>query len=116
DIDDTPELFDAIPESRKWKMYGDSARPETISYMSRNGFNIEGAPKWKGSVEDGIAYLKSFDKIIIHPRCKKLIEEMRKYSYKTDRNTQEVLPVVEDKWNHYIDALRYSLADYIKGK
>lgn len=114
EIDDLPETFDRMPGARKWKWYGDAARPETVSYMSRQGFDIESAPKWKGSVEDGIEYLKGFDRIYVHPRCRRLIEEFKKYSYKVDRHTQEILPEVVDAWNHWIDALRYSLALYIK--
>ncbi len=114
EFEDLPALYERIPESRRWKIYGDCARPETISYLARQGFQIEAAPKWQGSVEDGIEYLKSFDTIFIHPRCQKTIEEKMKYSYKVDRNTQDILPVLVDDWNHYIDAERYALADYIK--
>ncbi len=106
-------LYSKIPESRRWKIYADCARPETISYMARQQFNIEGAPKWTGSVEDGVEYLRGFNRIYIHPRCVNTIEEFKKYSYKVDKHTQEILPVLVDSWNHYIDALRYSLADYI---
>jgi phage terminase large subunit len=113
EFEDLPALYDSIPESRRWKIYADCARPETISYLSRKGFNIEAAPKWQGSVEDGIEYLRSFNTIYIHPRCKKTIEEKMKYSFKVDKHTQEILPVLVDAWNHYIDAERYSLADYI---
>ena len=115
DMDELPQLFDSVPESRKWKIYGDCSRPETISYMAKNGFNIEGAPKWTGSVEDGVEYIKSFDNVYIHPRCAKTIDEFKKYSYKVDRNTKEILPVLVDNNNHYIDSIRYALADYIKG-
>jgi len=34
---------------------------------------------------------------------------MKHYSYKTDKLTGDVLPVLEDKHNHCIDALRYAL-------
>lgn len=113
EFEDLPPLYDTVPDSRRWKIYADCARPETISYLSRKGFNIEAAPKWQGSVEDGIEYIKSFNNIFIHPRCKNTIEEFKKYSYKVDRHTQEILPVLVDSWNHYIDATRYALADYI---
>lgn len=116
DMDDIPQLFDAVPESRKWRIYADCARPETVSYVKKKQFNIESAPKWSGSVEDGIEYIKSFENIYIHPRCAKTINEFNKYSYKVDRNTKEILPVLVDNHNHYIDAIRYALADYIKGK
>lgn len=114
EFEDMPALYDKIPDIRRWSIYGDCARPETISYLSRKGFRIEGAPKGSGSVEDGVEYIRSFDRIFIHPRCVKLIEEMTKYSFKVDKHTQEILPVLVDDWNHYIDALRYALADYIK--
>ncbi|MBL0878075.1 PBSX family phage terminase large subunit [Serratia marcescens] len=105
--------YPGIPGARKWPIHGDSSRPETISYLSRQGFVIDAAAKWPGSVEDGIAYLKGFEEIIIHERCKHMVDEARLYSYKTDRLTGEVLPVVVDKHNHLWDAVRYSLDGYI---
>lgn len=115
EINDIPALFDIIPESRKWKMYGDCARPETISYVQKQGFNIEAASKWSGSVEDGIAYLKGFEEIVIHSRCKNTIDEFNFYSYKVDINSGEILPKIVDKYNHHIDAIRYALSEYITG-
>lgn len=115
EIDDLHKELAKIPQSKKWKIYGDCSRPETISYLVKNNsYNVEGAPKWQGSVEDGVEYLKGFHNIYIHPRCVETIEEFKKYSYKVDKNTKEILPVIVDAWNHYIDALRYSLADYIQ--
>lgn len=108
EIDDTPELFDKVPESRKWQITADNARPETISYMRRQGFKIKGAKKGAGSVEDGIEFLKSYE-IIVHPRCKHLISELSFYSYKVDKLTGDVLPLLVDAHNHCIDAARYAL-------
>lgn len=108
--------YPGIPGARDWPIKADCSRPETISYLRRQGFNIDGAEKWQGSVEDGIAHIKGFDKVVIHPRCKKTLEEFRKYSYKKDRLTDEVLPIIVDKWNHGIDALRYSLDGYIMAR
>lgn len=114
EIDELPQLYRSVPESDKWPIKGDEARPETISYLAKRcGFNISGAKKWKGSIEDGIAYLKSFDKIVIHPRCKHTADEFRLYSYKIDKVTNEILPIVLDKSNHCIDAIRYGLDGYI---
>ncbi|MEQ4898670.1 PBSX family phage terminase large subunit [Proteus vulgaris] len=116
ELDHMPAFYDKIPESRKWPIKADSARPETISYLKRQGFNISAAKKWQGSVEDGITHLRGFKQIIIHPRCKKTAKEARLYSYKTDRITGEVLPVIEDKNNHCWDAVRYGLDGYITQK
>jgi phage terminase large subunit len=107
EIDNTPDLFDTIPGARKWTIRADSARPETVSYMQRKGFKIIPAVKGPGSVEDGIEFLKSYD-IIVHPRCKRTIHELTHYKFKEDKQTGEILPVLEDKDNHVIDALRYA--------
>lgn len=115
DIVDTPALYNQIPDSRRYLISADSARPETISHLRNSGYNIEGASKWKGSVEDGIQVLRSFENIVIHPRCKGVIDEMRLYKFKVDRLTGDIKPIPEDKHNHYIDALRYALVKYIQG-
>jgi phage terminase large subunit len=114
EIDRTPALFDSLVPgqpnmARKWPIRADSARPETISYMQRNGYpRITPATKGAGSVEDGIEFLKSFD-IVVHPRCRHTIDELTHYAFKTDPLTNEVTPILEDKKNHVIDALRYSV-------
>lgn len=114
EIDELPQLYMSVPGADKWSIKADSARPETISYLkTRCGFNISAAEKWQGSIEDGIAYIKSFDKVIIHPRCKHTADEFRLYSYKTDKLTNEVLPIVLDKNNHLCDSIRYALDGYI---
>ena len=108
EIMDTPELFMSVPEAEKWPITADSARPETISHVRNNGFpKIRAAVKGPKSVEDGIEWLKSFD-IVVHPRCKKTIDELTLYSYKEDPLTGNVLPLLVDKKNHVIDALRYA--------
>ena len=115
DLDETPALFDIIETARKWPIKADNARPETISFMRRRGFNISAAKKWQGSIEDGIEFLKSYD-IVIHPRCRHTIDEFNHYSYKVDKQTGEVLPIVVDSFNHIIDGLRYSLVDLMRGR
>lgn len=108
DIVDTPALFMSVPDSEKWPMVADSARPETISHMQRNGFpKITAAIKGARSVEEGVEFLKGFD-IVVHPRCKHTIDELTLYSFKTDPLTGQILPVLDDKDNHVIDALRYA--------
>ena len=102
EIDEMPQLYRSVPESTKWPIKADCARPETISYLKRHGFNIEGAEKWPESIEEGINFIRSFDKVVIDPRCVHTADEFRLYAYKTDRLTGEVLPVVLDKNNHCI--------------
>jgi phage terminase large subunit len=108
EIVDTPSLFMTVPDSEKWPITADSSRPETISHMRKNGFKkIQPAVKGPKSVEDGIEWLKSFD-IVVHPRCQHTIDELTLYSYKVDDLTGNVLPILADKDNHVIDALRYA--------
>ena len=113
ELDELPQLFLSIPTTQKWPIKADSARPETISYMKRKGFNISAAKKWAGSVEDGVALLKGFRKIYIHVRCKHAAEEFNLYSYKVDRQNGDILPIIVDANNHVIDALRYALDGYV---
>lgn len=109
EIDNLPALFMSVPDSEKWPITADSARPETINYMQKHGFpKILPAIKGARSLEEGVEFLKSFD-IIVHPRCKHLIDELTLYSYKTDPMTGAVIPILADKDNHCIDSLRYAL-------
>ena len=109
EIDRLPDLFRRVPESEKWFITADSARPETISYMQRHGFpKINAAIKGPKSLEEGVEFLKSYD-IVVHPRCQHVIDELTLYSYKIDPLTAQVLPALADKDNHCIDAVRYAL-------
>lgn len=108
EIDQLPELFNHVPQAKRWLITADSSRPETISYMQRQGFKIMPAIKGARSVEEGVEFLKAYD-IIVHPRCEHAIRELQHYSYKIDDLTGQVLPMLADKDNHIIDAIRYAL-------
>lgn len=117
EMDELPTLFDQVPGSRMWPIKADCARPETISFMANKyGYKISGAEKWSGSVEDGIARMKAFRGIKVHHRCPKTAQEFRLYSYKVDKQTRDILPVIDDRWNHYIDSIRYGLAGIIQNR
>lgn len=116
ELDDTTTFITTrIDRFAEYVTRWDDARPESISHLKRHGLTRSIAvDKWKGSVEDGIAFLRSFREIIIHPRCVETIKEMRLYSYKVDRLSGDVLPDIVDAWNHYIDALRYAVTPIMK--
>jgi phage terminase large subunit len=115
DIDRTPQLLDQIPDARKYKIRADNARPETISFLNRHGYPlVESVEKWTGSVEDGIAFLRSFERIVIHERCPHTIEEARLYSFKVDRLSGDVMADVKPGNDHCMDALRYALCPLIR--
>lgn len=99
-----------IPRFADYATRADNARPESISYVRRHGLpKVEPCKKGKGSVEDGIAHMRSYREIVLHPRCVETIREFRLYSYKVDRLSGDVLPDIVDAANHGIDSLRYAL-------
>ena len=116
ELDDTaPMMRQHLPGIEKYVVRADSARPESISYLKRHGLpRIVGVQKGKGSVEDGIEFIKSFKRVFIHPEAAATLREFKLYSYKTDRLSGDVLPVVLDENNHYIDAVRYALEPLMK--
>lgn len=123
ELDETADyLCTHIPGIDDHVVRADSARPESISYLKRKDEtgirkhlpHIKAVEKGKGSVEDGIEFIRSFDEVVIHPRCKETTKEFMNYSYKVDRNTGDILPTISDAWNHYIDSIRYALEPIMK--
>jgi phage terminase large subunit len=116
EIDSTAQhLRERIPGIERHMVRADNARPESISYLMRHGLpNCVSVDKWPGSVEDGIAHLRSYREIVIHPRCTGFLNEARLYSFKVDRLTGDVLDTIIDAHNHYIDATRYALGPMIR--
>jgi phage terminase large subunit len=111
EVDELDKLFLQIENCDKWPIRADSNRPDTISYMQRNGFPlIRKAKKGPDSVKDGIEFLLKYE-IIVHPECKHAQHELKHYSYEVDKLTGKILPILEDKKNHIIDSIRYAVED-----
>lgn len=101
--------FEGIPGCENWTITADSSRPETIDYMKRHGFpKMRPSVKGPNSVNEGVEFMKSYD-IVVHPRCKHVIDELSSYRYKVDPHTEEITNILEDKKNHTIDAIRYGI-------
>lgn len=94
----------------KSRLISDSAEPKSIQEYKSFGINAIGAKKGKGSVESGIKFMQSFDKIYIHPDCPNLYGEFCNYQWREDKNG-DYLPEPMDAFNHGIDAIRYALED-----
>lgn len=109
-----PYLHAGIAGATNQRITADSARPETIDFMKRRGFDIRAAAKGPGSIEEGIEFLRNYD-IVVHPRCEHLIDELIHYSWEVDRQTGLILPKLKDADNHVIDALRYALEGARRG-
>ena len=109
EIDDYIDFIKTVDGA--WENYitADCARPEAISHLNRHGGHIIKSIKGPGSVLEGVNFIKNF-KIIINPDCKNSIYEFTNYSHKVEKLTGLIKPTeFEDKNNHCIDAIRYSL-------
>ena len=114
-IDDTPALFARIEGAREHIIRADNSRPETIHFVARHGFSrLIAADKWPGSVEDGVEHLRSYESIVIHPRCGNAFREANGWSYQVDRLSGDVLPVLRAGDDHVWDAVRYALGPLIR--
>ena len=118
ELDDVPKVAAQIPDFHRFDAFWDSAQPAMISHVKRHGLHrTKDVVKKKGSVEDGIQFIRSFRRVYIHPRCKETLNEFENYSWKIDRNAVDprtgqnlILDVPVDEFNHYVDALRYALS------
>jgi phage terminase large subunit len=127
EIDHTPALFDGLVKdrgvpvisqmksARGWTIIADSANPQAISYLNRNGYNVKPAKKGPNSIKEGIAFLQGYD-IVVHPRCVHTHDELIHYSYEIDPHTKLVLPILSEKKNHVIDSLRYAVEPLRRSK
>ena len=93
----------------KSTIIADSAEMKSIEEVKREGLiRIKPSVKGAGSILQGIQKLQQYE-LIVHPSCRKTIEELKAYSWKKDKKTNEYLNEAEDANNHFLDALRYSL-------
>lgn len=105
-----------MPDIANHIVRADSANPATIEYLKRHGLpRIIGTEKWANSVQEGMAHIRNYKQIVIHPDCERTISEARLYSYKVDRNDQ-ITNTILDAHNHTWDAVRYALSPMIKRK
>ncbi|MEJ9158871.1 terminase large subunit, partial [Bacillus cereus] len=93
------------------RIIADSADPKSIEELKRLGVSkIKPSRKGNDSVLHGIQFIQQF-KMVIHPSCTAIIEELENYTYEKDRKTNEYINKPIDKFNHILDALRYALED-----
>lgn len=87
----------------------DSAEKKSIEEIRRAGVNkIRASVKGPDSIMHGIQQLQNYE-IIVHPSCTGIITELENYSWQKDKKTNEYINKPIDAFNHFIDALRYSL-------
>lgn len=96
-----------LVEFKQAEIYGDSEAPERIEEIRREGFNIHESRKGKGSVKDGIDSVKRH-KLHIHRDSVNLINEIRSYKYKEDKDGHVLEEPVKFR-DHACDAFRYAI-------
>ena len=94
----------------------DCAEQKSIEEMRREGI-IKIKPRVKGadSIIHGIQKLQQYE-IIVHPDCEGIITEFQNYAWQKDKQSGEYINKPIDAFNHYIDALRYSIQSAGTGK
>ncbi len=86
----------------------DSAEPKSIADLRRHGLRkVVKADKGKDSIMHGIQYIQQFT-IFVHPKCTNAINELSNYVWAKDKNDEPMNRPI-DEYNHFLDALRYSL-------
>lgn len=86
----------------------DSAEQKSIEEIKRGGIiKIKPAVKGPDSIIHGLQKLMNYT-IIVHPDCRGIICEFENYSWQKDKNGEYINKPI-DSFNHFCDALRYSL-------
>ena len=87
----------------------DSAEPRSIEELRVLGIKAIPAKKGPGSIEFGENWLDDLEAIVIDSkRTPNVAKEFENIDYQTDKDG-DIIPKLEDKDNHSIDATRYAL-------
>lgn len=87
----------------------DSAEPRSIAELREKGIKALKAKKGPGSIEFGENWLDDLEAIVIdNKRTPNIAKEFENIDYQTDKDGN-IMPKLEDKDNHSIDATRYAL-------
>lgn len=96
--------LEELVEFKESEIYADSSEPARIEEIQRTGFNIHSSDK---EVKDGIDFVKR-QKLLVHKENVNLINELRSYKYKEDRDGNVLEEPVKFR-DHAMDAMRYAL-------
>ena len=87
----------------------DSAEPRLIQELKAMDLNIRGAIKKKGSILSGIALVQDYE-MIVDKSSHGIVRELNNYVWQ-ERNAKPIAA-----YDHYLDAIRYSLQYLVQGK
>lgn len=88
----------------------ESAEPKSIEEIKRHGIQrIRAVKKGGGSINSGIQKILQYEIVVHKEKCPNTILELENYSYIKDKSTGFYTNKPIDKFNHLMDALRYSI-------
>jgi phage terminase large subunit len=110
------EIADAIKAklAHKRKTIADSSEPKSIDYIRGKGVAIEGALKGRDSINAGIDFLLEYE-IIVNAHLVEFMTELGNYAWAVDKDGKTTNRPCDD-FNHFIDALRYSVERLMKSR
>lgn len=108
------DLIQALKEERSM-VYADSADPRLIDEIALGGVLIYGAQKYSGSIIAGIEKIKDYQHIFVTRRSHNLQDELRNYTWDTDKDGHYVNQPI-DAYNHALDAARYYIIGKVMGR
>lgn len=109
------EIFAQLQEMQihNARIVCDCAEQKSIEDLRRLGAKrVVPCAKGKDSIMNGINLIQEYH-IYVHPNLRDVIEEFLNYTWQKDRQTGEYINKPIDKFNHYMDAFRYSVMDHI---
>ncbi len=86
----------------------DAAEPKSIAELQDEGIRAEASRKGRDSVTHGIQLIQNY-KIIIHPRCREFITEIKNYCWGKD-STGRLTNKPDHEFSHGPDSLRYGVS------
>lgn len=92
--------------AKSLQIVADSAEPKSIAELKTFGLWVEDAKKGPDSILHGIEILQRY-KWNVTSRSLNVIQELRNYQWKTDKQTGRQLNIPVDGFNHALDAIRY---------
>lgn len=112
------EIFEQLQkmEIHTARVVCDCAEQKSIEDLRRMGAKrVCACNKGKDSIMNGVSMVQEFH-IYVHPNCYDVEEELMNYTWQKDRKTGEYINKPIDKFNHFMDAFRYSVTDAVGGK
>jgi phage terminase large subunit len=86
----------------------DSSEPRLVKEIKMGGCNVKPTIKKQGSILSGIALMQDY-KMVVDRNSHGIIREINNYIWKENG----IVPI--DKWNHYLDAIRYAMMFLLQG-